>query len=584
MSEASSKPTTLTTSEVIERVPERALFVVIGFVQGLLAAGLTASDDWLGARPAIYFPIWLLVVTWPVLFMLSFSRKDRLRALAWVSGFCVLLSLLALYTGWQLTPHGEFSQGNVHESFIATMLFTSFVALLHLQSNVWRLERSYDSFFTLSWRNLLTFGLSAALTYALWLVLYLWKSLFEAIGIEFFDELFKEPWFFWPVLAAVFAFGLSSFREATTVLDSISSLLVRLTWLLLPLLLFIIGAFLLTLPFVGLQPLWGTDSGTTILMVANFLGLLFLNAVYQTGKRIPYPIVMHRVLTASIGLLPVVSALACYGAVLRVAQYGWTVSRCWALLIILLMACFSLGYLSVILRQRIEWHRKLPEINKFMSWVVLASLLLTASPLANFRAISAWSQFGPIEAGEATIYQLDVRYVSRRLARPGYLRMQSLHTELAKTDPDNAQELQAAYEEARSVQKLKLPWSAEQRAMTVVRPDSIAVPEGVWDALRDLASSEDPVPRLLIEVGLNAIDPPEYVAIWLYDHGATTRIHAQCIYRRDDRWKNCGDQSIDSEQPMGSLLGTLVEGDIETVVPIGYYRDLRIGDWVFDLR
>ncbi|WP_446830541.1 DUF4153 domain-containing protein [Candidatus Foliamicus sp.] len=583
MSEAKAQSASLTIKEFFERVPERALFVVIGFLQGAIAAGLTESETWLQARPPIYFSLWLLVLAWPLLFMLSFRHGDRLRAVAWVSGFSVPLVLLALYTGWQATPYGEFSELGVRLVFAQTMLFANFVALLHLQANVWRMEPNYDTFFTLSWRNFVTVGLSAALTLSLRLVLFVWGALFKAIGIKFFDDLFEKEWFLWPVLAAVFAFGLSSFRDATSVIDSVSSLLVRLTWLLLPLLLFVIAAFLSTLPFVGLQPLWDTDNGTSILMIANLLGLLFLNAVYQTGERIPYPAWMHRALTVGIALLPILSVLASYGIALRVGQYGWTVQRCWALLIVLLMACFSSGYLYVIIRARAAWHGGLPQINQFMSWVVLASLLLTASPLANFRAISAWSQFGPIEAGAASIEQLDVDYVKTSLARPGYLRMQSLLAELDESNPVYAQRLRAALEDEAS----RLPWSAEQRGMTVRRPDTLAAPDGLWDYLQEIADPQIAAapPRFLVLTDLDANDRPEYVAIWLHDHGAETSIFAECVYESSGGdWRRYGSDVINSEQSMDFLLEELAEADIEAVIPSRMFLDLRIGDWVFDLR
>ena len=100
MSEAPAQSASLTINEFFERVPERTLFVIIGILQGVIIAGLAEIDN-RTSHLVIYFPARLLVLVWPILFMLSFRRVDRLRALAWVSGFCALLVLLALYTGWQ---------------------------------------------------------------------------------------------------------------------------------------------------------------------------------------------------------------------------------------------------------------------------------------------------------------------------------------------------------------------------------------------------------------------------------------------------------------------------------------------------
>ena len=575
MSEESVKQQSISLSRLIEEIPDRAVYLAVGILQGLAVWGLAENGEWLTEHPTIAFPLWLLVLVWPTVFMLGYMREQCLRALAWVSSFCALLALLAIYTGWQLTPHGEFDADSVAVVFSLSMLVAIFVALLHLQTFIWREERIYDTFFTLSWRNFLTVGLSAALTLGIRLVLFLWESLFEAIGVDFFRMLFEKQWFLFPVLGASFAFGLHSFRAATSVIDSISSLLARLTWLLLPLLLFVTTAFLFTLPFVGLQPLWDTDYGTAILMAANFLALLFLNAVYQTGQRVPYPQLVHKLVTIGVAVLPVLSVLAFYGLALRVGQYGWTVSRCWALLIALLMACFSSGYLYIIVRRWAGWLDRLPQINGIMSWVVLVSLLLSASPLADFRSISAWSQFNRLETGKDSIEQLDVRYVQSELARPGYLRTQSLLARLDETDPKMAQELRAALEEKRSFVR---GWSEEQKAEILKRPDSFEIPEGLSTAIRDYSQK---APYLLFRIDLNEDDTPEYVGVWVSDSGDTAS--ARCWHESADGWEPCG-YSGTLEDPDEDLFEELAAADFKAVTPTRPYKDLRVGERVFEME
>lgn len=573
MSEELNQPHVLSLSRFIERVPDRAIYLLVGTLQGLATWGLVEHGEWLTEHPTIAFPLWLLVLVWPTLFMLSFAREYCLRALAWVSGLSALLVSLALYTGWQLTPHGEFEANSVAVVFALPMLVATFVALLHLQTFVWRKQRTYNTFFTLSWRNFLTFGLSAALTLGIRLVLFLWESLFAAIGVDFFNKLFAKEWFLLPVLGASFAFGLHSFRAATSVIDSISSLLARLTWLLLPILVFVTTAFLLTLPFVGLQPLWDTDYGTAILMAANFLALLFLNAVYQTGQRVPYPLMVHKLLTIGVAILPMLSALAFYGLALRVGQYGWTVSRGWALLIALLMTCFSLGYLYIIVRRRALWLDRLPEINGNMSWVVLVLLLLTASPVADFRNVAAWSQFNRIEAGEDSIHQLDVRYIQEELARPGYLKMQSLLAQLDETDASTAQELRAAIEARRSVVR---KWTEDQQAQIFKRPASFNIPESLSHSIRNY---KEEAPQLLFQVDLNDDGTPEYVAVWIFDTNYYASV--DCWHESSTGWEPCGHYPL-LETSDENLLEELAAADFEAVMPSRPYKDLRVGEHLFE--
>ena len=560
--------------ELLERVPDRAIFLSIGLLQGLAAWGLVENGDWLTEHPVVAYPLWLLVLVWPSLFMLSFMRQYSLRALAWVSGFCALLALLALYTGWQASPYGEFETDFVVTTFALSMLVAIFVALIHLQPAVWRTQRDYDTFFTLSWRNFLTVGLSGALTLGVRLVLFLWESLFGAIGVEFFRDLFAKEWFMLPVLGASFSFGLHSFRAATSVIDSISSLLARLIWLLLPLLALLCISFLVTLPFTGLQPLWDTDRGTFILMAANLSGLFFLNAVYQTGSSLPYPLLAHRALTLAVVLFPILSALSFYGLALRIFQYGWTVSRCWALLIIFLMALFSLGYAYIIIRRREGWPSTLPWINKHMSWVVLASLLLTASPLLDFRSISVWSQFSQLESGEVALEDLDVRYLSRGLARPGHLRIHSLVESLEASDPEAAQRLRIRLGQ----EKGSLGWTADQQARIVMRPEPFEVSA---DLAHAIDRGDRGVPDLLFRLDLGGGEDLEYVSVKL--HPSSNRAYFNCFGASGEEWESCGRARLSAESYQ-ELLKELSEQEFEAVVPEQPYKDLRVGEHLLEFN
>ena len=377
-----------------------------------------------------------------------------------------------------------------------------------------------------------------------------------------------------PVLGTSFAFGLHSFRAATSIIDSISSLLARLIWLLLPLLALLCISFLLTLPFTGLQPLWDTDRGTFILVAANLLGLFFLNAVYQTGSSLPYPLLAHRALTLAVALFPVLSTLSCYGLALRIAQYGWTVSRCWALLIILLMALFSLGYAYIIIRRREGWPSTLPWINKHMSWVVLASLLLTASPLLDFRSISAWSQFSRLESGQVALEDLDVRYLSRGLGRPGYFRMQSLLESLEASDPEAGQRLRIRLGQEKGL----AGWTAERQARIVMKPEPFEVSTKLAHAID---RGNGGVPDLLFRLDLGGGEDLEYVSVKL--HPSSNGAYFNCFGASGEEWEWCGRAwlSVESHQ---ELLEELSEQEFEAVVPERPYKDLRVGEHLLEFN
>ena len=546
-------------------VSDRQIHLIIGLLMGLGAYGLAERADWLAERAWIAYPLWLCVIFPPTLFMLCYARASWLRALGRVGAGSALLALLAIYTGWQASPLDK-SPFDSFWVFALSMQVACFVALIHLQPEIWGRNRDYETFFTLSWRNFLTVMLSAALALCVRGTLYLWESLFELIDIEFFSDLFEKDWFMYPVLAMSFALGLNSFGTASSIIDRVSTLLARLIWVLLPVLALANTSFLATLPFAGLQPLWDSNLGTAILMSANFWGLFFLNAVYQTGERLPYPRLTHRALSVAVVLLPVLSGLAAYGLLTRVAQYGWTPDRCWAMLIIVLMATYSLGYACIIAWRRDDWPSSLPTINRHLSWVVLASLLLTASPLLDFRSISAWSQISRVEFGKVLAEDLDVRHMSREMGRPGRMKLEALLESLDQTDPEAALVLRDKVEGT-----YPGGWTAPQQARIVMRPAPFDIPA---DLAKVIDSHNRRVPDLLFRVDLGGTDTPEVVAVWV----ESTDFSSFCVTRRNGEWASCGSTYEDTDLSRAELLQELSTGEMGAVVPDRSYKDLRIGD------
>ena len=547
-------------------ISDRYIHLLVGLFMGLAVYGLLEHADWLAERARIAYPLWLLALFSPTLFMLCYTRERLLRTLGWVGGISILLALLALYTGWQAASLDRFPY-----PFAQSMLVACFIALIHLQPVIWARSRDYRTFFTLSWRNFLTVALADALALCVWLTLYLWESLFEVIGIRFFKDLFDEDWFMYPVLGMSFALGLHSFGNASAVIDRVSTLLARLIWVLLPVLALASTSFLAVLPFTGLQPLWDSDLGTAILMSANFWGLFFLNAVYQTGERLPYPRVMHRALSIAVVLLPVLSVLAAYGLLARVAQYGWTPARCWALLIIVLLALYSIGYACIIGWRRDDWPSSLPRINEYLSWAVLASLLIAASPLLDFRSISAWNQISRVEAGKVLVEDLDARYMHSEMGRPGRLKLDALIESLDETDPETALVLRdkvaGTYEGG---------WTLRQQARIVMRPEPFEIPA---ELARVIEERWNTLPDLLFRVDLGGTDAPEVVAVWVQQSG---EFNTLCVTRQDGEWTSCGQTYESTDLSRAELVHELGTGDFGAVVPDSPYKHLQIGDLLID--
>ena len=75
---------------------------------------------------------------------------------------------------------------------------------MYLQLQIADAPIAYRTLFRYSWRNFLVVALTAPLVWGVALILFLWGALFQAIGVDFFADLFAKDWFLFPVLAVAF--------------------------------------------------------------------------------------------------------------------------------------------------------------------------------------------------------------------------------------------------------------------------------------------------------------------------------------------------------------------------------------------
>ena len=550
--------------------PPRNLMLLIALTQGfalLLRWRALTNETWPATQPAVNIPLWTVAVTYPALLLLSLESGRIRRTVIRVSLFAAVLILPAFYIGWQASPYGEFPIESIIFVYVVTLGVACFKGLMYLQHYVAQAPIAYGTLFRYSWRNALVVGLTAPLVWGVALILFLWGALFEAIEIDFFADLFARDWFLFPVLAVVFGLGVLIFRRLAMVIDGITSLLEGLIRLLFPLVISVVAIFLVTLPFTGLQPLWETGNGTALLMGINIIALFFANAVYQPGRRPPYPLIVHRLLYGGACLLPIVSVLAFYGLYLRIAQYGWTVERCWALALCCLMALFSAGYAVGIVRRRDDWPETLGRVNKAMGWVIVALTLLVNTPLLDFRSISLASQFARVDRGEIEIYDFDFFYARQYLARPAWLRTRALLDEIGESDERLAELIRDP-----RPQRVPITNAEELWERVVYRPEPFEVPED----LRPLIESSYAAPYdnlVLVAVDLNQDRALEYVLIGSTGFGV---LWAEGFYRQEEEWLSLNVRRTAAEPSGNDLEQSLQSGEIEAVPP--EFQDLLIGD------
>ena len=414
--------------------------LVAAVLQGFSFYGLHLCFEhglWPSQHPTFFVPIITALVMWPIGIAYLEGKTSHRRVIR-VTGLTVAAMLpLATYIGWQVSPWPEIESEALLATYIFSMIAIAFMLLLILERYLIGQPWRYGELYSASWSNGLVALMTGALCIAVTLVLSLWSALFSVIGIHFFRTLFTHDLFIALCGSITVALGISTLRQKETIIRPLSRVAGSLAQLLLPIIVLVELLFLLAHPVTGLAPLWGTGNGTALLMALT--GLVLLGTVVYSGEtpdRADHTRGMHVFITIGMIALPTLSLLSAYGLSLRVLQYGWTVERCWALAIWVVLTGFAVSYALAAVRHRRDWFLTLDQINRFGLYGSLALLIAIQSPLLDFRKISLASQIERTQLDEDHWANFDFGYSRNMLGRPGWLHSTSLIDELGEDDPE----------------------------------------------------------------------------------------------------------------------------------------------------
>lgn len=568
----------MTTTE-LNQSPNATVLVLIALLQGfalLLLHQAIELQYWLHDQPPWLFALYGLALPIPVLLMLSLNTGNAWLVTRWIVPVTLVYFGTGWYVGSQALPVEQVGYSSLLVPYALTLLVATFKVLIYLQQFAERQPLTYSRLYRLSWRNFLTVGLALLFALCLWGVLLLWAKLFEAIGINYFGELFAERWFYYPVLALANGFGIVLLRQLSGVIDTIARIQQTLMKFLLVLLILLAVLFLSALSVTGLEPLWASGGSNLILWMLALL-LFFLNAVYQDDPEVrPYPLWLHRLIYLGVALLPVYCLISLYGLSLRIDQYGWTVSRSWASLILAVFTLFAAGYLVGIVRFRDAWLRQLSRVNVAMGLVVLALMVLVNTPLLDFRKTALSSQLDRLDSREVTPEEFDYHYLRRYLAGPGYQALQVLRERFADTHPTVAVRIDNMYRRS-----FDTPEALDKTLLlAAIETDGRQIPEDLGDALhqhlreRGLMLSRTMRYRLA-EVDLDADGVRDY----LLAQQQPGSFQITLFYLDEDTWQT-RNVRIDSQpeptapEQLHELFDALVAGEFETTAP--RWRQLRV--------
>lgn len=377
--------------------------VLTALAQGALLCVLRVAFQahaWPATQPAWLVALYSLAVFVPTTMQLMGSHMRKPACWALIA----LLAMAMAGFGWHHGAAVSEDRDDLHLTSLSAMLLVFWLMVLpFLQSRLaaGRWTADYPLLFMAAWRNILSLAEAALFTGLMWLILLLWESLFDMLGMPFFEHLFAAPGFAYPVTALVLGGALYLTGSVDTLVSvALEHLLNVLKWLAVP------AGVLLTAFTLALIPklpglVWSGQSAisaTWLLWLAAVVILLLNAACRDCTVARPYPVWLAQALRLVLPLLVVVSATALYSLAVRAHHYGLTVSRVWAFVVAGAALLYSAGYAFAAFKPG-PWLAHVAPVNVGVALVLIGVLAAGLTPLLSPYRLAADSQVATILQG-----------------------------------------------------------------------------------------------------------------------------------------------------------------------------------------
>jgi hypothetical protein len=424
---ASFSPQTATAQEANPTSPRdgaRRVLLARFAVAGVQAAGLyvlaeaaAAPHSWPATQPALFDPLLLAFAAVPLLVLVGLGQMRAHALIGWAAVAVAAVSLL----GWWDQERGRVAafpgQDLIWPSIplVAAVLASLFVghALVVDAISQRRWRALYARHFDTAWTMGVQLAFAAGFVLVFWGVLELGAALFRLVDVGLPGRIIEKRWFAIPATTLALAGAIHLTDVQPALIRGARSLgLALLSWLL-PLLALILLAFLAGLLFISLAPLWRTHFAASLLLVAAGALVLLVNCNYQDGAQemVRSRWRQHLATLAALELAPLVG-LAAWALKLRVNEYGWTGERVMACAVILLAACYALGYAGAALRTALvrgQWLRGIETVNFTAAYLSLALALALFTPVADPARIMVADQVARLRSGAVDASHFDYR-------------------------------------------------------------------------------------------------------------------------------------------------------------------------------
>ena len=384
-------------------LPERlALFLRlgVGLVFGLSVAFLVADkvsrsaetylkQDW---REVIAQTLTLMAfILWAGA---AVMRRVSLAIWAALAGaaLCFILWHMRIYSG--ASSAGELPS-------ILILLALTFIAneLVSTADQAGKPFAPYEFYFDEAWKRGVQLILAIGFTLLFWGILLLGAALLGFIGFNWLEDLLKNEYFACPITGLAFASAVHLGDIQPKLLANVRGLALGVLAWLLPVITLIGAIFAVSLAFSGLQPLWDTKAATATLLSACIGFVVLINAAFQQGETDrKVQVVLKWCVRLAALLLLVFATLAAWSLGLRINQYGLTIDRTLAGMVVVIALAYGLGYSTAVF-WRGPWMELLKPLNIGLAVFKCVVFVAILTPLASPARLSVDNQVKRLTSG-----------------------------------------------------------------------------------------------------------------------------------------------------------------------------------------
>jgi hypothetical protein len=396
----------------------------------LLTDAAKAPLSWPATQPVVFVPLLLVFSYIPVLLLLGVGQVRARPLVLWVVIASVIVAGLGVHDALRGRVAGFTGGETFWPSYPLWLALTGSLFVAHvlvIDSIIEkRLLISYPRHFDTAWKFAVQCVLAVIFVGVFWGVLHLGAGLFRLVDIDYFTRLIGKRWFAFPATTLALAVAVHVTDVQPALIRGARSMALTLFSWLLPLLAAILLGFLVSLPFISLAPLWKTHFATALLLTSAGLLVILLNSCYQDGEleQTESRIKRVAVLLGAVELVPLV-ALAARALTLRIGQYGWTVERILAASVILVAACYAIGYAVAAVRSP-TWMKRMEITNVVTAYVFLSVVLALFSPIADPARLMVLDQVARLKSGVVGPDKFDFRALKFDGARWGIATLEQL--------------------------------------------------------------------------------------------------------------------------------------------------------------